>query len=174
MRNLLWLAPVAAFLLNPNLACSDEPQFQYGAAEMRAAVEGDWSLTITPDGGTAMQVTVHVEQAPTATGATASRRASRAFVRAAHACGTRTLVKGAGACIDQSEMPLAVTYVAGDAAFSTAMMSGQFLVRSLVFTNGELHLKLGDFQIVVQVNADGSLGTASPSPPSVGTVTASR
>ena len=61
MRNLLWLVPVAAFFLNPSLACSDEPAFQYGAAEMRAAVEGDWSLTITPDGGTAMQVTVHVE-----------------------------------------------------------------------------------------------------------------
>ena len=62
---------------------------------------------------------MHVEQAPTAPGATAARRAVGArLVRAAHACGTRTLVKGAGACTDESEMPLAVTYVAGDATFA--------------------------------------------------------
>src|SRR4051795_12742072 len=98
MRKLMWLGPIGPFFLTPTLACSDEPQFQYGAAEMRAAVEGDWSLTITPDGGTAMQVTVHVEEAPTALGPTAARWPSRGFVRAAHACGTRTLVKSAGAC----------------------------------------------------------------------------
>src|SRR4051812_43474542 len=153
MRNLLWLVPVAAFFLNPSLACSDEPQFQYGAAEMRAAVEGDWSLTITPAGGTAMQVTVHVEQAQTPPGATAAHVPGRALVRAAHACGTRTLVKGAGACTDQSEMPVNVTYVDGDASFATATLSGQFLVRSLAFTTGELYLKLGDYQIGVTVNA---------------------
>jgi hypothetical protein len=115
MRKLMWLVPIAAFFLNPNLACSDEPQFQYGATEMRAAVEGDWSLTITPAGGTAMPVTVHVEQAATAPGPTAARRPLRGLVRAADACGTRTLVKGAGACTDATQMPLAVTYASGDA-----------------------------------------------------------
>ena len=174
MRSLLWLVPVAAFFLNPSLACSDEPQFEYGAAEMRAAVEGDWSLTITPAAGTAMQVTVHVEQAATAPGATAARRRSSGLVRAAHACGTRTLVKGAGACTDESEMPLAVIYVAGDATLAGAMMSGQFLVRSLAFTTGELYLKLGDSPFVVQVNADGSVARANFSPPELGTVTASH
>jgi hypothetical protein len=174
MRNLLWLVPVGAFFLNPTFACSDEPQFQYGAAEMRAAVEGDWSFTITPDGGTAMPVTVHVEQSPTAPTATAARSPSRAFVRAAHACGTRTLVKSAGACIDVTEMPLTVTYVAGDASFATAMMSGEFAVSSLTFVIGDLYLKLGNYTVFVQVHADGSLGEARLSPPSVDTVTVSR
>ena len=98
MRNLFWFVPIAVFLLNPSFACSgDEPTFQYGAAEMRAAVEGDWSFAITPTGGTATQVTVHIDQA--AAPATAAARASGvALVRAAHACGTRTLVKSAGAC----------------------------------------------------------------------------
>ena len=73
MRNLWWMFPVAVFFLNPSFACSDEPQLQYGAAEMLAVVTGDWSLTITPDGGTATQVTVHVEQA--AAPATAARSA---------------------------------------------------------------------------------------------------
>ena len=50
MRNLLWFLPVAAFLLNPSFACSDDDEatFQFGATEMRAAVQGDWSFAITP------------------------------------------------------------------------------------------------------------------------------
>ena len=180
MRNLLWLVPVAAFFLNPTFACSDEPQFQYGAAEMRAAVEGDWSLTITPAGATAMQVTVHVEQSPTAPTATAERQPSRALVRAAQACGTRTLVKSAGACTSQSEMPVTVTYVAGDATFATAMMSGEFLVSSLVFSAGDplsagdLFLTLGSYKVIVHVHADGTIDGATLSPAAGASVTASR
>jgi hypothetical protein len=154
MRNLWWLVPVAVFFLNPNFACVEEPQFQYGAAEMLAAVAGDWSLTITPDGGAATQVTVHVDQA--AAPATAARSAGRALVRSAYACGARTLVKSAGACGDWSEMPLVVTYVSGDTAFSTAAMSGNFMVDGLLFGVGELTLTIGPYQILMQVMADGS------------------
>jgi len=157
MRNLWWLVPVAVFFLNPAFACSDEPQFQYGAAEMRAAVEGDWSLTITPDGGTAMQVTVHLEQSPTAPAATAARQPSRALVRAAQACGTRTLIKEAGACIDATNMPLVVTYVSGDATFSNATTSGDFTVSSLVFSRGDLFLTIGPYHMIIGVAADGSV-----------------
>jgi hypothetical protein len=156
MRSLWWLVPVAVFFLDPSFGCSDEPQFQYGAAEMRAAVAGDWSLTITPDGGTATQVTVHVDQA--AAPATAARSAGRAVVRNAYACGGRTLVKSAGACADWSEMPLVVTYVSGDTAFSTVAMSGKFQVNGLLFGVGDLTLTIGPDQILTQVSADGSLG----------------
>jgi hypothetical protein len=174
MRNLLWLVPLAAFFLNPNLACSDEPQFQYGAPEMRAAVEGDWSLTITPAGGTAMQVTVHIQQSATALTATAARPPGHRLVREAQACGTRTLVKSAGACIDSTEMPLAVTYASGDSTFQSAQMSGQFLVNGLVFAMGDLYLTIGAYQLLVQVNADGTIGHAGFSTPTLGDVTATR
>jgi hypothetical protein len=176
MRNLFWAVPVAVFFLNPSFACSDEPQFQYGAAEMRAAVEGDWSFTITPDGGTATQVTVHLAQAATAPTATASRAPARAFVRAAQACGSRTLVKSAGACIDISQMPLDVTYVSGDSAFATATLTGNFSVYGLVFATGELGLVVGSYHLTVQVQADGTPGEAriqSPGPP-FATVTVAR
>ena len=152
-RNLWWVVPIAVFFLNPSFACSDEPEFQYGAAEMRAAVEGDWSFTITPDGGDATQVAVHVDQAATAP----STAARAALVRAAHACGTRTLVKGAGACIDISQMPLAVSYVSGDTAFSSATLSGMFTVSGLVFGSGDLDLRIGPYQILSRVSTDGSL-----------------
>jgi hypothetical protein len=154
MRNLLWLVPVAVFFLNPNLACSDEPQYQYGAAEMRAAVEGDWTLTLALESGE-VPVTVHVEQALTAP--TASARPAPGLLRAAHACGTRTLIKGAGACTDQTEMPLTVTYLSGNAAFTGVPMSGTFRVGGLVFARGDLSLTIGAYQLQMGVNADGSL-----------------
>src|SRR4051812_11848565 len=67
MRNLAWLIAVGFFFLNPNFACgTDEAQFHYGAPEMRGAVERDWALTITPAGGPATQVVVHVAQASSA------------------------------------------------------------------------------------------------------------
>lgn len=175
MHRLLWLIPIAVFVLNPGFACSDEPQFQYGAAEMRAAVEGDWTFTITPEGGTAIAVTVHLEQAATSGATTTSRPQERALVRAAHACGTRTLVKSAAACVDVSEMPLAVTYVSGDASFATAMMSGGFSVLGLTFGSGMLSLNLGSFQIRAQVGADGSLTDPQLGPPgTAGALTVSR
>ncbi len=170
MRRLIWLIPLAAFFLNPSFACTDEPQFQYGAEEMRAAVEGDWSFTITPDGGTATQITVHLAQSATAPAATASRAPSPGVLRAAYACGTRTLVKAAGACIDTSQMPLDVTYVSG-ASFTSGTLSGEFTVWGLTFGVGDLNLVLGPYRVTARVNADGSLGAANLVPTGPGSVT---
>ena len=119
MRRILPTVALAVFLVNPGFACSDEPAFTFGATEMRAAVAGDWSLTITPAGGSALEVTIHLDQAA-APATTAVRVPGASLVRAAHACGTRTLVKSADACIDRTEMPLAVDYVSGDASFASA------------------------------------------------------
>jgi len=163
MRKLFWLLFVGFFFINPGAACTDEPDFQYGAAEMRAAVEGDWVLAITPPDGAPIAVTVHVAQAATAPGATA-RGPARSLVRAAYACGTRTLVKGAAACGDSSQMPLEVTFVSGDAALETATMSGSFLVDSLVFTSGVFYLALGPYRVTAQVDADGTVTSAHLDP----------
>jgi hypothetical protein len=171
-RNLLWIAPIAFFFLNPNIGCgSDEPPFQYGAAEMRATVEGDWSFTITPTGGAATQVTVHVEEAAAVDGS-AARAPGRALLRAAYACGGRTLVRSASACIDMSEMPLTVSYVTGDSMFSGTTMFGRFRVYGLLFASGDLELTIGPYQILSQVNADGSFANARLG--QAGTLTVSR
>jgi hypothetical protein len=168
MRRLGWLVPVAFFFLNPGLACGPpEPQYEYGAAEMRAAVEGNWSFTIMPDGASGpIQVSVKVEQAATAP-APHARAPGRAFVRAAYACGSRTLVKSAGACSDSSEMPLTVTFVSGDATFSTATLSGVFKVYGTQFTSPvetDLELTLGGYMIRLQVGPDGSFHNTVISP----------
>ena len=79
---------------------------------------------------------IHVQAAAPAT---AARSSGRALVRSASACGGgRTLVESAGACIDWSQMPLVVTHVSGESAFSTAAMSGSFLVPSRLFTGDTL------------------------------------
>jgi hypothetical protein len=160
MRRLAWAIPVALFLLDPSFACGPaEPQYQYGAAEMRAAVEGTWSFTILPDGATTpVQVTVQIAQAASAPGAQARAR-GRGLVRAAHACGNRTLVKSAAACIDSTTMPLEVRYLAGDASFATAALSGTFEVMSLVFETGStrLELVLGDYHLESEISPGGTL-----------------
>jgi hypothetical protein len=177
MRRLAWIVPIACFLLDPSVACGPaEPQYQYGAAEMRAAVEGNWSFAITPEGGTTpIQLTVKIAQA--APGAQA-RASGRAFVRAAHACGSRTLVRSAGACLDTSVMPLAVTFVSGDPSFSTAMLSGDFEVNGTVFDSGAvsaLELRLGAYVFRSGVAPDGALDDPHIGPglsgPAAGTLT---
>ena len=163
MRNFAWLIPVGFFFLNPSFACGiDEPHFQYGAPEMRMAVEGDWSLTITPAGGAAVQVVVHVAQGSAA--ASLEPPSGGALMRSAYACGTRTLVRSAAACFDSTQMPLAVTYVSGDPSFANVSLSGEFTVHSLVFASGNLALMIGTYQILAGVKADGSLEDASLGP----------
>jgi hypothetical protein len=157
MRNLLWVLPVAFFFLNPNVACgTDDPQFQYGAAEMQAAIAGTWSFTITPTGGTATEVTVQIDEADTAPGATA-KASRRHLIRAAHACGSRTLVKSASACIDISSMPLAITFISGDPSLMSAQLTGVFTVAGTIFQSGMVDLTLGPYQIAAQVDSDGTV-----------------
>ena len=162
MRKLIWIVPLAFFFLNPALACGPaEPQFQYGAAEMRAAVEGDWSFTITPDGGTATQVTLHIDEAATAPDAGVARAPVRGLLRAAYACGTRTLVKSAGACGDASQMPLALSFVSGDTSLGGGPLSGRLFVDGLIFTTmsaGTLSLTIGPYDVESTIGPDGTLG----------------
>jgi hypothetical protein len=167
MRRLSWLLPVLFFLVNPGFACGPpEPQYEYGAEEMRAAVEGVWSFTIMPEGAAApIQVTVKIEQA-SAAAAPQARAAGRSFLRAAYACGSRTLVKSAAACIDSTVMPLAVTFVAGDASFSSAEMSGSFEVMGTQFGpfDSRLELVVGAFHVDAQVTPDGTVFNAGVFP----------
>ena len=149
-------------LSNPNLGCvsPDEPQFQYGAAEMLAAITGNWTFTITPSGGTATAMTVQFDEADNAPGATTHASAS-ALIREAHACGSRTLVKSAGACIDVSSMPLAITFVSGDPSLMTASLSGSFIVSGTTFQGGLLELWVGSYQIDASLLPDGTVMNTS-------------
>jgi hypothetical protein len=164
MRRLAWVLPLAFFFLNPAFACgpSDEPVYHFGAPAMTYAVEGNWSFTIAPQGGAPLQqVTVRLEQASAASGAPSAARApQRSLIRAAHACGGRTLVKSAAACVDITKMPLVVSVVSGDASFSETTPEGNFSVMGYDFFEGTLDLKVGPYQIEVQVFPDATFGNA--------------
>jgi len=110
-----------------------------------------------------MQVVVHLAQATSAGVSLAAPEQSQ-LIRSAYACGTRTLVRGAAACAALTQMPLAVSYVSGEAAFASEPMSGVFTVGGLTFGPGELELKIGPYQILTQVRADGSLGDSRLGP----------
>lgn len=172
VRKLSLLLLVAFFFVNPGFACAPEDEYQYGAAELRAAIEGDWAVTITPTGGTATEYRLNLKQATSAP-STASARRPTGLIRAAHACGTRTLVAGAAACVDITEMPLTVTLAPGAPAVS-GTPTASYRVWSLVFTTGDLDLALGAHRVSAQVKADGTVSSASLSNDATGTATMRR
>lgn len=173
------LAPLfglAAFLLNPSFACSSsEADYQYGEAELRAAVEGDWSLRVERSSGTPLELTLRLAQSGGATAAALPPRApARSLLRSAHACGTRTLVASAHACVDSTEMPLSVSFVAGDSSFESATLRGSFRVDSLIFDVGTLHLGLGELQVTASVDESGNVSTVTLDTPAAGSATLER
>jgi hypothetical protein len=146
----LVLVAAAAFLFNPT-ACSTDPaaNYRYGAAEMRAAVEGNWLVT-TVGTDAAASFTVHLEQAA---GPVTARRL--AFIRPAMACGSRTLIKGAAACVDVSQMPLTGKVIDGDQALRAMKVDGQLVVAGLTFSQGDLTLRIGGRSFIGQLSKDG-------------------
>jgi hypothetical protein len=162
MRSLAFVAAVAFFLVSPGFACGPaEPEWQYGAAEMRAAVEGDWALTITPASGAPLEYMIHLQQSATAP-ASAVRERRDGLVRAAYACGGRTLVASASACVDTTRMPLDVTLAPGGPP-TTGTPSGEFSVMSTVFSRGFLSLKIGDYPVSAEIGPDGTVFSSSAS-----------
>jgi hypothetical protein len=168
MRRLLWAIPLAAFFLNPSFACGGPtgPAFEYDAAELRAVIGGTWMLTFTPDGGGITHVSFTVDQAAGTVAPTASAR-RQGLVRAAQACGTRTLVRGAAACVDVTEMPLEVKFLAGEETLATAPLSGTFRVYGTKFAYGDLELVLGPYHVAMTVDRYGNVAAtrlAAPGP----------
>ena len=155
MRRLAWVLGLAFFFLNPALACGPgDPEYQYGATEMRAAVEGKWNLAVDSE-GQQTSVTVLIQQAMMFGSATAQTAARRRLVRSARACGGRNLLKAAGACIDLSQMPVAVTFVDGDPSLMAEKGTGIFTVYSLRFDTGELALQFGGYNVVSTISQAG-------------------
>jgi hypothetical protein len=127
------LAPLFALAL-AGAACSlgpseEEPDFQYGAEEMRSTVAGDWAGDFAPMGGAATTFTLRLEHAPPGT---------------APACGNRQLGVG-WQCSDSSSLAVKGTFTTADGAYRDAPVEGAFTVDGLTFgSGGYLSLGLGD------------------------------
>lgn len=148
----LVIAPIAALALvvNPSFGASTKPNF--GEAELRAAVEGRWQLTLETEQTGRRVLTFELAQGDKA------RRghASLTLVRPAVACTTRTFVKSAGACGDLSILPLAATLVA-DGARQPQPEPGELMVEGARFTVGGLHLRVADLMINADLLPDGTV-----------------
>lgn len=140
---------IAALILNPWFGATSG--FDYGAPEMRAAIEGTWRLTLTPNGEPRREITFRIAQGAAASQPHAS---SHALVRAAAACGHRSLVRTAGACLDVSDMPLEITVLARGTPEGN-VTRGEFRVMATRFVAGYLDAHIADLLISASVTPTG-------------------
>ncbi len=135
-RLALYLVPVAiAFFMNPSFGCGDD--FDYGEKEMKAAVEGRWTLMPVDGMSPFAALTFTLAQGtgqPVANGVTVVQQPQcihRAFVRPAGACGGPS-----------SSMPVEGKIIEGPADWRDRAVRGAFRAGATL-TSGILELGLG-------------------------------
>jgi hypothetical protein len=170
----VWLA---ALVLNPFYACEDGAEgFQFTEADVRGAIEGTWKLEIAGHA----PITLAIREVHGAVQA----RAGTGWVASAAACGSRSFVRPAHACMDFTMMELDVRVLAG----ARGSTYGRVDVAGTHFHGAELHvsiysprsrsgalrgpaepdLSIGDTRVVAFVTPDGkatqvSINDAEPS-----------
>jgi hypothetical protein len=110
---------------------------------MRAAVEGTWRLSL--DGRV---TTLRITQ-----GGQVDVHAARELLKSAAACGSRTLIQSANACMTDTRMPLHIVALAGP----PLPVEGTFMVVSTKFTRGDLELTIGDAHVEARLLPDGTV-----------------
>lgn len=143
-KALVVVVGLSALVLSPAGCGLFGPTFNYGAKEMRAAVEGTWVLESAelPSG----TLTFEVRQA-----AEARRSVPGGLVRSAMACSSRTLVRNAHACADVTRMPLEVKVANGMLGVSGA----EFIAGGGDFDGGTLSIPLGEDHLSATINPHG-------------------
>jgi hypothetical protein len=139
-------------VLSPLYWLFSGPHYEFEATEVRAAVEGTWTLTTTAPDGAPQTWTFKLAQS----GELQQRDASsRSLVRSAAACGKRSLVKPAGACVDATHMPLDVTLLTGSGTPRVA--GGEFTVFGTQFKVGYLDLSVREIKVSARVTPLGDV-----------------
>ncbi len=106
--------------------------YSYDERDLRTAIEGRWRLAAS---GEAIELTIRQ-----ADHEVHAHRSS--LVRSADACGSRTLVRSAHACIDDTRMPLDILLATGE------HVDGLFSVLGVDFRRGGLRFVLPDGRAV--------------------------
>ena len=118
--------------------------FQFDDADMRAAVEGNWSLTVTEADGKTKVWKIAVKQRS----GESSQRGDRGWIKSASACGNRSFVRNASACIDVSSMPLDIAILD-----QPGRATGTLEVTGTSFSTGFLYIAIGEDAARVAVHA---------------------
>jgi hypothetical protein len=157
MRKLVVAAVAAAvFLITPYFLYQSVTAFQFGEAEMRRAVEGTWTVELTPSVGARRSFTLEIAQAR----ATERAERERGWIRSAAACGSRSFIRSAEACIDSSTMQLTLTALGDD---RPASLRGRLFVEGKSFQRGTLALELDDQSLSAQISPTGDVLEVSAS-----------
>ena len=127
------------WLVNPTLGGCDGQEFSFGESEMLALLDTLNSETWSDDG---YSVDLDLEQS---TGEQAMFRAPWTPFQSAHACGNRSFVAEAAACIETSSLPLEGTVTvtdlaSGESVTSDIFVSGEILVAGYALDNAEVTL----------------------------------
>ncbi len=128
------VAAAAVLVLDP-MGLFAGPDWQFEEADMRAAVEGDWSLTIT-EGAVTKTWKLQIRQSDRAE----SSSRETGLVRSASACGNRTFVRSASACGYSTRMPIDITVLDEPKA---PPAKGFFIVGDTKFEQGQLEIRIG-------------------------------
>jgi hypothetical protein len=138
---------LAALVLSPVFGVLGGPSF--GAEALRAAVEGTWRLTVRGEGGAAQTVTFRLAQGPEQGSGVEGGHAS------AHA-----LIRPAGACMDETRMPLEVTRIA-DRGERRQAEAGELLVFGETFDRADLEVRVADLRVSARVTPAGEVQSVS-------------
>lgn len=133
-----------AFLANCDFIMG--PDWKYGEAELRDAVEGTWTLKHQGE-----VITLTAKQA---TRSEHSAR-ERGFVTSAAACGNRSFVKSASACADSTEMPLEIT------ADGHKISDARLAVYSTEFKQGMFRFSIDGADVNADIDPTGKVQKAS-------------
>jgi hypothetical protein len=121
-------------------------KYNFDEADMRAAVEGTWRVKVRDD-----TITLGITQ-----GGAADRYSSRGWIPTAAACGQRTLIRSASACVDETRMPLHVTVLASKTGqWHTAR--GELSITSMSFTRAGLELEVAGMHVEAEITRDGAV-----------------
>jgi hypothetical protein len=151
---LAWVLGFVAFAINPALACSssDAEEFEYGEAEMIAAVRGTWRLTYARPDATTSVLTFTVAQGPAASGALAPPGI-------APQCTTRTFTRPAAACSPTSHLMVTAAVLEASPPLDTAQGKGSYTIDSVKYIGGMLALTFGsNLRVNAVIDASNAVG----------------
>jgi hypothetical protein len=163
-KRIILIALLAFFFINPGVGCGPS-SFQFGDAEMRAAVGGRWRISWRGSDGTSSFVVVDILGASAESDSgvdTASRSgARRSLIRSAMACEFRSyMLRAAFACEDATRMDLRVLYIDGDSVYQNGPTDVLFAVYGLDFRVGYLTLAFGATTADLAIRPDGTVNSA--------------
>jgi hypothetical protein len=131
---------VSTLVITPYFMAEAGPGFSFGEREVRAAIEGQWTLQLTDR--------KHELKIELARKATRSERET-GWIRSASACSHRSLVRSAEACLDSTEVELIIR-VAG-----AAPNRGDLRIIGKSFERGHLSFELGGQEVAGMVSSAG-------------------